>query len=166
METPRSVSLAGQHTWQISRSFEKICKTADPGFPPLNWHEMLVGRDLLEVSVCDVFGVRERGDSLNPGDHSLRPCFAGTFLPSWANLIIVNLFQAIFAACSAIVFSRLLPCVSVPPKHCLSFEDTIIIVFTLPSWPRSTGPLFLYSFFFFSSYFFLQFPPLLIAKRV
>lgn len=66
---------AGQHTWQISRSSEKMCKTADPGSPPSNWHEMLVGRDLLEVSVCNVFGVRERGDSLNPGDQSLRPCF-------------------------------------------------------------------------------------------
>lgn len=66
---------AGGHTWQISRSFEKMCKTADPGFPPLNWHEMLVGRDLLEVSVCNVFGVRERGDSLNPRAHSLRPSF-------------------------------------------------------------------------------------------
>lgn len=143
----------------------KLRKTAAHGCSLVSAHEVLISGDPWKF-VCATCLVLERGVSFHPTTHSLRLCFCRQVLANRGNLIIVNLFQAIFAV-FLFLFSRLLPCVSVPSKHCLSFADIFIVFycfdcFHIPSLPQV-------HFFFTSSPpppIFLQFLPLLIAESI
>lgn len=127
----------------------KLRKTAAHGCSLVSAHEVLISGDPWKF-VCATCLVLERGVSFHPTAHSLRLCFCRQVLANQGNLIIVNLFQAIFAV-FLFLFSRLLPCVSVPSKHCLSFADIFIVFycfdcFHIPSLPQV-------------HFFFTSFPP-------
>lgn len=139
--------------WKVLKDCSSCCLH-------LSRHKVLVGRDLLEVSVCSVFGIRERRDSLNATALSLRP---SSVLPNCGNLIIEYLFHAIFAVSlwafppGYFLVSCSLLCAATPLQMLLTlfslsqlFQGSHFLCFSLPLAPPN----------------FLQFPLFLIAKCI
>lgn len=81
----------------------------------LNGHEVLIDRDLLEVTACDISDIRDRRDSFNPRPklQKLHHC-----TPVPCNILSLH-------TCSLQYLQIFLQatCVSEPPMHCLFFAD-------------------------------------------
>lgn len=135
----------------------KLRKTAAHGCSLVSAHEVLMSGDPWKF-VCATCLVLERGVSFHPTAHSLRLCFCRQVLANRGNLIIVNLFQAIFAVflcffspgCSLVSL-----CLLSTAYHLQIFLlfFTVLIVFTFPVCPRSTFSLLLSPLQFFSSFY-------------